>query len=123
MSRYNIGFNKDDEQKAFEKLKELERDLGFEFDWKRLKRASDLSLHVTINIYERMKARRDETLEKLNAYEVDVYQDDSPSNAFYDDGFVHVVRNGWRYAVTVQETINDKVIDALVKRIVKIIDA
>ena len=59
MAKYDFYFTKEDAQKAYAKIKDLEAKLGLSLDWKRVKNQSGDSIAYLINYLERELSERE----------------------------------------------------------------
>ena len=53
MSKYDIYFTKQDALKCYKRLEELEKELGLNLDWKKVKRQNGDNIHTLLGILER----------------------------------------------------------------------
>jgi hypothetical protein len=60
MGKYSIFATKQDYQKAYSTLEELESQLGLNLDWKKIKRIGLDELETIISIYKRKLANKSE---------------------------------------------------------------
>lgn len=60
MGKYSIFATKQDYQKAYSTLEELESQLGLNLDWKKIKRIGLDKLETIISIYKRKLANKSE---------------------------------------------------------------
>jgi len=64
MSKYSIFYNKEDEKIAHKQIAEMEKSLGLQLDWKKVKRMNGDNIATLQGILERRMLKEEKTFEQ-----------------------------------------------------------